>query len=251
MPSLSGGACVLVTGGCGFLGRHLVDVLRSRYFVAPFDVRNCGDDACFVEGSVTDRDGVEKALEGMEGLVIAHMAPRAPGVYDHPEVPFAVNVAGTAILLEGAVRRGLRRVVLVSSVAVVQKALARGEFLSAATPCCPDSLYGLSKMLQEETAQYYHDRHGLEIAILRPAYVSLGDTLEDKYGVRRPSVNWQFIDPRDIGRAVLGALAADALGCGIFHLVAGPGAEDRADVSAATGRLGWHPEFRFTEFPRD
>lgn len=245
------GARILVTGGCGFLGRHVVSVLRSRHSVAPFDLGNPTGDPEAVEGSVTDPKSVANALENRDGLVIAHMAPRSPGMYDHPEIPLAVNVGGTASLLEAALRCGLRRVVLVSSVAVVHKALLRKEFLSASTPDCPDSIYGLSKMLQEQTAKYYHYQNGLEIAILRPAYVSLGDTLEDKYGIRRPSVNWQFIDPRDIGRAILGAFAMKSLGCETFYLASGPGASERADISAAMERLGWQPEFRFAEFPLD
>ena len=251
MSALFSASRILVTGGCGFLGSHLVSVLRSRYSVIPFDVRNPGGDEAFVEGSVTDAGRIDEILEGMGGLVISHMAPRAPGVYDSPKLPFEINVEGTALLMEAAARRGVKRVVLISSIAVVQQSMTAGDFLSTDLPPSPDSIYGLTKALQEETARYYHFRYGLEIAMLRPAYISMGDTLEDKYGRRRPSVNWQFIDPRDIGTAALAAFALEDLGCETFYLMAGPGAEQQADIGHTMTRLGWSPQFRFAEFPVD
>jgi nucleoside-diphosphate-sugar epimerase len=251
MPKIPTRARVVITGGCGFLGRYLVETLQTSFSVLSFDAKSsgAGHDSC--EGSVTDAARVDRVLEGADALVIAHMAPRAPGVYDSPGVPFDVNVKGTALLLEAAVRHGLRRVVLISSSAVVGRCQLAGDFLRQDSPLCPDSLYGLSKALQEETARYYHAKHGLEVAILRPAYISLGDTLLDKYGRKRESVNWQFVDPRDIGEAVRAALTVDDMGCEAFYLMAGPGAEEKADVAHAIRRLQWKPSYRFLEFARD
>lgn len=250
MPPLSANSRVLATGGGGFLGRHLVRELRSRFSVVSFDLQN-PEGGNFFQGSVTDVGQIEAALNGIDGLVIGHMASRAPGVYDYPQIPFDINVKGTALLLDAAVRQGIKRVVLISSVAVVQKSLVAGEFLASDLPYGPDSIYGLTKVIQEQTAHYYHANHGLEIALLRAAYISLGDTLEDKYGRIRPSVNWQFIDPRDIGTAALAALTLKDLGCEALYLVAGPDAEKKADVAHTMSRLGWMPKYRFTEFPRD
>lgn len=204
-----------------------------------------------MQGSVTDADAVRRALEGMGGLVIAHMLPNRPGHYDAIGEPLDVNVKGAALLLEECVRQGIRRVVLISSTATMQGHLAAGRFLSGDLPPQPTSVYGLTKVLQEATARFFHEKHGLEIAVLRPAYVALGDTMEDKYGIRRPSVNWQAIDPRDIGRATAGALTVPNLGFEVFHVVAGPGAEEKADIHRTRVRLGWEPQYRFHQFPPD
>jgi len=251
MPALTSHAKILVTGGSGFLGRHLVATLSPRFETTAFDVQNIPDITNFSKGSVTDPTAVEKAVAGMEGLVIAHMAPRRPGVYDRADLPMDINVRGTALLLDAAVRQNLKRIVLISSVSVVHKAQMAGEFLTSTTPYCPDSIYGMTKVLQEQIARFYHDTHGLEVAILRPAYICIGDSLEDKYGVRRPSVNWQFIDPRDIGQAAINALALPDLGCEVFFLMAGPGAESHADIGKTVERLEWIPQFRFSGFPID
>ncbi len=245
------GSRILVTGAHGFLGRHLVKVLQSDFTVIGFDVQGNGNSENFICGSVTDPAAVRRALQGVDGVVMAHMAPNLPGVYDTPELPFEVNVKGTAHVLQAAAELGVRRHVVISSVSVVDGARRAGTFLSRDLPPSPVKMYGLTMVLQEAMARYYHERHGLEIALLRPAYVILGDSLEDKYGVRRPTVNWQAIDPRDIGRAAAAALSLDALECEVFYVMAGPDAPNHADVPHTAERLHWEPRFRFLEFPRD
>lgn len=251
MSSCSPGSRILVSGAAGFLGGHLVNVISQDFSVRSLDITNCpsaGENIC---GSVTDASTVARALEDVQGLVIAHMLPNKPGNYESVDRAFDVNVRGAALLLEEAARREVQRVVLISSTAVVQGHLAAGTFLSQELAPQPTSVYGLTKTLQEATARYFHQKHGLEIAVLRPAYVALGDTMEDKYGIRRPSVNWQAIDPRDIGLAVRCALLSPALDFEIFHLVAGPDAEKKTDVERTFSRLGWTPQYRFSQFPRD
>ena len=241
----------VITGAGGFLGRYLVEEMVSDFGIRAVDLKSPSGNVDLFQGSVTDRDLTLRALNGADGLVIAHMAPRQPGVYDDVEMPFEINVKGTARLLQSAVETGVRTVVLISSVGVVAGAHKAGQFLTTDLSPSPNDIYGLTKCLQEDIARYYHQTSGISVAILRPAYICLEDDLTDKYGRQRPSVNWQFIDPRDIGHAASLALRSKDLGFEIFHLVAGPGASEHADIGHAAHLLGWHPRHTFSAYPRD
>lgn len=202
---------VIVTGGGGFLGRHLVRVLRSEFTVLAFDIQNPGGEEGFITGSVTDGAIIDAALAGAAGLVIAHMAARDLKTYDSPEVPFDINVKGTAMLLDAAVRHEIRRVILISSTTVVEKHLAGGGRLDHLTQRHPRCLYSLTKSLQEEIAAYYHEQSGMEVAIFRPAYIAMKNEFIDKYGKSPAHVDWKLIDPRDIGSAAIAALRSPSL----------------------------------------
>jgi len=179
------------------------------------------------------------------------MAPNRPGMYDDPAEPFDINVKGIALCQQIAVECGVKRVVLISSITVVGRDLKARRFLSGDLPPSPPGICGLTKTLQEATAQYYHHQHGLEVAMPRPAYVVNGDDLVDKYGSRKPGVDWQAVDPREIGEAGRPALLLDDLGCEAYYLAAGPEAGEHADVAYTRHRLGWQPQFRFDGFPRE
>ncbi len=186
---------LLITGAAGFLGRNICEVLAPDYTIRGLDVAPCAEGVESLVGSVTDDALLKRACEGIDALVIAHMLPsRPPENYARVAAAFDVNVKGTAMLFETAVDAGIRRVVLVSSISVVNRQNAAGEYLHAGLPTMPDSTYSLTKALQEEVARYYHFQYGVEIAVLRPAYIAREDSLADKYGIQRPTVNWQFTD---------------------------------------------------------
>lgn len=242
---------VLITGASGFLGSHLADRLKHDYSVRSLDIKpaaGCDED---MVGSVADAATVKRAMQGVNALVIAHMAPNRPEIYATPDIPFDVNVKGTALLFHSALEQGIRRVVLISSIAVVAGRNPDGAPLSQDLPASPVIPYGLTKALQESIAEYYHRNHGFEIAILRPAYIVREDSLKDKYGNQRPTVNWQFIDPRDIAEATAAALSLPGLSYEVFYTVAGPDADKVCDLSLIRTRLGWNPKYTFAQYPRD
>lgn len=247
---------ILITGAAGFLGQALLqEVLHAGREVRAFDVVPvAGEPDGAVEavtGDVADPVAVDRACAGCGALVIAHMAPNRPEVYATAEQPFDINVKGTALLFEAAIRHGIRRVVLISSIAVVDGHRAGGRKLTLDLPAWPTTTYGLTKTLQEETALYHHRKSGLPVAILRPAYVTDADTLTDKYGNRRPSVNWQFVDRRDVAGAAVAAVLAGAPAFGRYYVHGHPGAVGKLEVEPTVRDLGWKPRFDFSAYPDD
>src|ERR1700727_3728199 len=116
---------VLVTGGSGFIGSHVVDKLRAQghepviYDLRPSPWHN-GDPAHptvdTVLGSITDREALERALHSCDA--VAHLAAGA-GVNDvhaEPEDAERVNARGTVAVLEAARRAGVKRIISASTI---------------------------------------------------------------------------------------------------------------------------------------
>ncbi|MEU6140193.1 NAD-dependent epimerase/dehydratase family protein [Streptomyces sp. NPDC047081] len=104
---------VLVTGGAGFIGSHVVDALRARgHEAVVYDVRaDPGAD-------VRDADAVARALVGVDAVCHqAAMVGLGDGVADAPEY-VSRNDLGTAVLLAGMAAAGVRRLVLAGSMVV-------------------------------------------------------------------------------------------------------------------------------------
>ena len=112
-----------VTGGAGFIGSHLVDALRAAGQepvvldnLASGDRKNLSDRVKLVEMDITDT-GVVEAIAELRPEVVVHAAAQvsvAVSMQD-PNLDLAINVQGTANVLEGAKAAGARRFVFVSS----------------------------------------------------------------------------------------------------------------------------------------
>lgn len=242
---------VLVTGAAGFLGKGLVESMARTHTLRLMDVVPCGMPHESIVGDVCDLETVRRAVEGMDAVVIGHMAPRHPGVYDVPTLPFDINVKGTAHLFHAAAEAKIPRVVLISSISVAIGHQRANTFLRHDLPPATGDLYSLTKSLQEAIAEHYHRNAGMAIAMLRPAYIIDEDRLTDKYGRHPETVNWQFIDPRDIGDAADAALRLPDLGCEAFYVLGHPDSDLHADTARTRARLGWSPKHDFTCYPRD
>lgn len=165
----------LVTGGAGFIGSHLVDVLsqgRVRVF-DDFSTGNVGNLAHLanhahveiVEGDIRDQSAVNRSMEGVH--VVFHLACR--GVrhsIGHPGENHEVNASGTLSVLEAAFRAGVERFVHVSSSEVY--GTARQVPMDEQHPCRPCTVYGAAKLAGEAYARAYHQTYGLETVVVRP-----------------------------------------------------------------------------------
>lgn len=161
---------VLVTGGAGFIGSHLVRRLLSEGLaVRVLDDLSTGRASNLVglpvELLVGDvRLDAEQAVEGCTRVF--HLAARSsvPDSIEDPGNSFATNALGTSRILEAARLAGVERVTLASTAAVYGS--TKGQ-VSERTPCRPVSPYAAEKAAGELLAQAYSRSFDLDVVALR------------------------------------------------------------------------------------
>ena len=176
---------ILVTGGAGFIGSHLVErLLAEGHRVICLDNFDPFYDPSLKRGNVAQalRDSKFRLIEGDlrdEGLIgklfreekidtVAHLAARAgvrPSVQD-PALYADVNIRGTIHLLEGCRKNGVRRFVFASSSSVYGNS-SRVPFSEEDPVNSPISPYAATKKAGELLCHTYHHLHGIDIACLR------------------------------------------------------------------------------------
>ena len=237
----------VITGAAGYLGQGLILAFEGKHDLRLVDLVEFDSSHEVFVGNVTDLDDCHRMLDGVDALVIAHMASIQAGSYDTPAVPFDVNVKGTANLLLAAVEQGIKKIVLISSIAVVAAHQKTGTFHTLDLPMQSPGLYGLTKICQEVIAEQFHLEHGIGVAALRPGYITDADTCKDKYGREAHECNWEFVDRRDVGKAARLAIELPDLGFEKFYILGTPMAKEHAEMKPSFERLGWTPQHPFVD----
>lgn len=168
---------VLVTGGAGFIGSHLVDGLLARgHSVTVLDDLSSGtmdnlkthtDNPAFrfIQGDIRDAEAVERALAGVDAVIHEAAMMSVPLSIEDPELAQSVNVDGTLALLKASLGHGVKRFVYASSCAVYGE---QAELpISEDAPPQPLSPYASSKLAAEKNCLAFHEREGLETVCLR------------------------------------------------------------------------------------
>jgi UDP-glucose 4-epimerase len=169
------GKQVLVTGGAGFIGSHLVERLVSAEAnvrvadnLAQGRMDNLGSvlsNIDFRKVDVTDTKALPDILAGNE--IVFHLAANAsvPRSVEDPHFDFSSNCVGTLNLLDALRKKGVQRCVLASSGAVYGQPT---QFpIRETDPLQPISPYGASKMGAEALCRAFHASYGLPVVIAR------------------------------------------------------------------------------------
>jgi UDP-glucose 4-epimerase len=197
---------VLVTGGAGFIGSHLVDMLMEKgYGVIVLDNLSTGKlenirehlndpQFRFVRGDIRDRQSVEEAMGGVQAVFHLAAITSVPYSVKHPEITRQVNVEGTRNLLEACLRGGAERFIFVSSCAVY----GEPEYLPVdeGHPTRPVSPYAESKLEAENLCREFQERYGLRTTVIRPFNVYGPGMRNDQYG----GVIARFIERLRLGK---------------------------------------------------
>jgi UDP-glucose 4-epimerase len=161
---------VLVTGGAGFIGSHLVDALVARgTAVTVLDDLSTGkheniahhaDGMTFIEGSVSDQDTVMRAAEGVDTVFHLAAVASVQKSIEHPIETHEANATGTLTVFEVARKLSINRVVYASSSAVYGDLPDMPK--TESSQCCPKTPYGLHKMIGEAYAKLYYELHDVK-----------------------------------------------------------------------------------------
>jgi UDP-glucose 4-epimerase len=186
------GACmkVLVTGGAGFIGSHLVDrLIQEGHEVVVVDNlstgkrRNLNRAARFFKLDIQS-GGLERVFRNERPNVVMHLAAQMDvrKSVEDPIFDAQVNVLGTLNVLQQSIKHGVRKVVFSSSGGAIygEQEIYPAPESHITRPLSP---YGISKLCGEQYCSYYQRVNGLQIVCLRYANVyGPGKTLRARRG---------------------------------------------------------------------
>ena len=162
------GSVVLVTGGSGFIGSHVVDALLAAGFTARiYDVRpSVEHPELLVRGDLSDLDRLTNAVRGSDAVI--HLAAEADvnRVLADPVDAERRNAGGTLHTLEAARSAGVQRIIYASTIWAYSNTSADvyGESLALSPPT---HLYTSTKLAGELYCHAYGELYGIEYTVLR------------------------------------------------------------------------------------
>ncbi|MDD9271533.1 NAD-dependent epimerase/dehydratase family protein [Paenibacillus sp. GCM10023248] len=283
---------IIITGGSGKAGqwilKHFVD---HGYDVINLDVKAPAEPIC--RTIITDLNDLGQVINALspystgnrkEVAGIVHFAA-IPQAYTHTnDVCFRNNVMSTYNVLEAAANLGIGKVVIASSESSYGICFASEFFepqylpIDEDHPQLPEDSYGLSKVVNEVTAQAFNRRTGMQVVSFRlgnilvpESYAQIKANFDDTDA--RLRILWSYIDARDVASACHKAIEADGLGAEALIIAADdsssnrmtrelvekylPGVQDiRSPLEGRTSLisnakakrlLGWEPQYKLME----
>lgn len=235
---------ILFTGGSGKAGKHVISYLIDQGHrvmnvdLAPLDHPKVDN----LIADITDSGQMFNAMSsyaGLDELESGHGVPKFDAVVHFAAVPriliqpdnetFRVNTMGTYNVIEAAVKSGIKKIIIASSETTYGICFSDGQTNPWQLPLEEDydvnpmDSYGLSKVVNEQTARSFQRRSGFDIYALR-----IGNVIEPHeyaelfpHYFKHPEVRRRnafcYIDARDLGQIVDLCLEKDDLGFQVFN----------------------------------
>lgn len=209
---------VVVTGGSGLVGRHIVRSLMESFDVVVLDLKSFPDRSIsHRKVDVLNLDALVRAVEGCDAVI--HLAGIPHPLNDPPDRVFHVNTVGTLNVLEACSTTGVGRVVFMSSESTLGIAFGEGKIEPDFVPIDETHTlraqdpYGLSKMSAELICEAYSKKSQISVVSLRAPWIWVPDDKErarygdlvKEYRTWRTSL-WSHIHVLDVAAAIRCAL---------------------------------------------
>lgn len=255
---------ILVTGGAGFIGSHVVDALvEEGHEVAVVDDLSMGrqeqvhPSARFYRVDVRHREAVEEVFRAERPELVNHHAAQGNlrRSMTEPSFDASVNIVGSLILLELCLAYGVRKFIYISSGGAVYGEPQRLP-VDELHPIRPLSAYGLSKYTVEQYLDLFRDGSGLDYTILR--YANVYGPRQDPAGEagvvaifsrqmlagQRPTIfgdgtkTRDYVHVDDIVRANLVAMVEEGTAGRVYNLGVGREVSDRQIFELVRSAVG-------------
>lgn len=228
---------LLITGAAGRVATialpHLHRIARTLVLSDLHPPRDIPDGAAFSPCDLADADAVTHLVDGCDGVL--HLGGISEE--DSFERILPANIIGVYNLYEAARRTTQPRILFASSNHVIGY-YRQDEKLDASVLPRPDSLYGVSKCYGEATASFYHDKFGIETAIVR-----IGSCFPEPADWRMLAT---WLSAEDFARLAARVFSAPRLGCPVIY-----GMSDNDECWWDNGKvsfLGWTPQDSSRQF---
>lgn len=163
---------ILITGGAGFIGSHIAEYYNGKAQIRILDNLRSGSmknlaglDVEFIRGDIRDRVKLAKAMQGVD--YVFHLAAMigVPESMENPLDCIDINVNGTLMVLEEAVRAGVKKLIFASSAAIYgnNAEAVRREDMNPD----PDSIYAVTKLNGEQICKIFSENKQLKTVSLR------------------------------------------------------------------------------------
>jgi UDP-glucose 4-epimerase len=180
---------VLVTGGAGFIGSHIVaQALAAGHETSVLDNFSTGRRANVPAGvrifecDLRDRDATARAVREARPEVVSHQAAQAsvPVSMKDPQLDAEVNVIGGLNLLQACRDARVLHLVFASTGGAIYGEVADGERADETARCEPKSPYGIHKLAFEQLLGVFGNANGLKTSVLR--YANVYGPRQDPHG---------------------------------------------------------------------
>ncbi len=216
---------ILVTGGTGFLGRHLIEQLiedggkKIKVLTRSFDEELANLGVTQIEGSLMDGDTLKRALKGVKQVY--HLAGRVERDPSSAHLMYELHVDGTRHLLDRIIGTKVEKIVVASTSGTVGVSKFSDFIADDNSPTAEEVVsrwpYYLSKIYAERVCERYVREYDLPIVMMRPTLL-LGPGDERRSSTEDvekflngdipsvPSGGLSFVDVRDVAQAFILAM---------------------------------------------